>query len=397
MATASLRAENGCLAAFRIWTSDWRIGFERTECTLMNATSEADWAYCEQALVDVSRTFSKPIELLPQPLRVALTCGYLLCRVADTIEDHPQLGAQERDALFTSFIAVLDGLQSPESFSVRFAAFADDDPEIRLVKSLPRVMNVFLKQDAATRSASITWLSEMANGMRLFCRRDRPGALTAISSVADLERYCYFVAGTVGHLITDLFCTWMGSSGSALEPELRIRCESFGIGLQLVNILKDVTEDFERGRCYVPRLLCQNEGFSREQLLAVENRQQAHRALLPMFERAGEHLAKAFEYVLSIPAQQVQLRLFCLLPLWMALETLVLAIGNDSVLIADRPGKISREAVQELIEDCLRNANDDTALRRHYASSMSKFKERLAKLAPVSRSKTATREGYAQV
>jgi len=363
----------------------------------MNAMTELDWAYCEQALVDVSRTFSKPIELLPKPLKVALTCGYLLCRVVDTVEDHELLDGSERDALFSAFIAVLDGQQSPERFSARFAGFAADDPEIRLVQSLPRVMKVFLSQDQHTRESSITWLSEMANGMRLYCRRDLPGALSAVGSLSDLERYCYFVAGTVGHLITDLFSTWMGASGSALEPELRARCESFGVGLQMVNILKDVTDDFARNRCYVPRRLCQIEGFAPEDLLVLENRPQAHRALALVFERASEHLAKAFEYVLLIPAQQVQLRLFCLLPLWMALETLVVAIGNDAILIPDRPVKISRDAVKDIAEDCLRHANDDVALRRRFASSMSKFKERFSKLAPPSRSKAAAREGYAQV
>ena len=134
----------------------------------------------------------------------------------------------------------------------------------------------------------------------------------------------------------------------------------------------------------MPRQLCQLEGFSPEDLLAVEHRHQAHRALALVFERASEHLGKAFEYVLLIPAQQVQLRLFCLLPLWMALETLVIAVGNDAVLIADRPVKISRDAVKDIVEDCLRHANDDASLRRRYASSMSpKFKERLAKLAPL--------------
>ena len=363
----------------------------------MSAIIEADWAYCEQALVDVSRTFSKPIQLLPEQLRVALTCGYLLCRVVDTVEDHEQLDGHERDALFTAFIAVLDGEQSPESFSERFRAFSDEDPEVRLAQSLPRVMNVFMSQDERTREASISWLSEMANGMRIYCRRDRPGTVMAVNSISDLERYCYFVAGTVGHLITDLFCTWMGSSGSALEPELRARCESFGIGLQMVNILKDVTDDFARKRCYVPRQFCQSEGFALENLLAVEHRQQAHRTLALVFERASEHLGKAFEYVLLIPAQQVQLRLFCLLPLWMALETLVAAIGNDAVLIADSPVKISRDAVKDIVEDCLRHANDDAALRRRYASSISKFKERFAKLAPPSRSKAVARGGYAQI
>jgi len=363
----------------------------------MSANTEADWAYCEQALIDVSRTFSKPIQLLPQPLRVALTCGYLLCRIVDTVEDYESLAGSERDVLFGSFISVLEGTQSPESFSARFLAFPGDEPEVRLAQSLPRVMNVFLTQDAETRRASVSWLSEMAEGMRLYCRRDRPGALTPIHTTADLERYCYFVAGTVGHLITDLFSNWMGSAGTSLEPELRARCESFGIGLQLVNILKDVTDDFARNRCYVPRQLCQSEGFTRENLLAPEHRAQAHRALAPMFASAGEHLSKAFEYVLLIPAQQAQLRLFCLLPLWMALETLVLAIGNDSVLSADRPVKISRESVTELIEDCLRHAADDAALRRRYAAAMSRFKERLLKLAPPSRTKATTREGYAQV
>src|SRR6478736_5941824 len=145
----------------------------------MSATSEADWVYCEQALIDVSRTFSKPIQLLPQPLQVALTCGYLLCRIVDTVEDH----------------------------------------KVRLAQSLPRVMNVFLSQDAETRRSSVAWLSEMANGMRLYCRRDRPDALTTINTVSDLERYCYFVAGTVGHLITDMFVTSMGNARTAREPK----------------------------------------------------------------------------------------------------------------------------------------------------------------------------------
>src|SRR5262249_44344187 len=48
-----------------------------------------DWAFCKQSLEAVSRTFSKPIAMLPAPLEAAVTCGYLLCRVADTVEDHP--------------------------------------------------------------------------------------------------------------------------------------------------------------------------------------------------------------------------------------------------------------------------------------------------------------------
>lgn len=361
----------------------------------MKAIVEEDWAYCERALVDVSRTFSKPIELLPESLRVALTTAYLLCRVVDTVEDYAPLGGGERDELFSRFIAVLDGQASPESFSERFLRVPGEDAELSLARQLPRVMRVFDSQDAATRHATVLWLSEMANGMRLYCRRDRPETLSVLATFSDLERYCYFVAGTVGHLITDLFSTFIKAPGP-LEHELRGRAESFGIGLQLVNILKDVTDDFARQRCYVPRQLCRAEGFAPERLLVTEHRRQAHRALAPVFEAAQRHLDDALEYTLLIPPQWVQLRLFCLLPLWMAQQTLIVAVGNDAVLVPDRPVKISRDSVGELIEDCLRHANDDAALRRRYAAFAAQFRERLASVHGGSRPYAAPAGGHAR-
>ncbi|HEV8551553.1 MAG TPA: squalene/phytoene synthase family protein [Polyangiaceae bacterium] len=358
---------------------------------------EADWAYCEQALLDVSRTFSKPIELLPEPLKVALTLGYLLCRAVDTVEDYAPLTGAERDELFSTFIAVLDNAVPAEKFSQAFASAQDDNAEIRLARSLPRVMRVFDSQEAATRRATVAWVTEMANGMRLYCRRDRQGALTALGTFSDLERYCYFVAGTVGHLITDLFAEHMQATASPLEHKLRARAESFGIGLQMVNILKDVTEDYARNRCYVPRELCHAQGFAPERLLNAEHRRAAHRALACMFESAGRHLDDALEYTLLIPAKEVQLRLFCLLPLWMAQRTLLVAVGNDAVLTPDKPVKITREAVDDIIEDCLRHANDDAALRRRYGTVSAEFKERLATLIPASRPRAASAEGYARI
>lgn len=363
----------------------------------MNALLQEDWSYCERALVDVSRTFSKPIELLPESLRVALTIGYLLCRIVDTVEDYTPLDGRERDALFSSFIDVLDGHGAPEAFSKAFANVPVEDAEIRLARALPCVMRVFESQAPSTRRATVAWVSEMANGMRLYCRRDRPGALTTLSTYADLERYCYFVAGTVGHLITDLFCDFMQASSGTLEHELRARAESFGVGLQMVNILKDVTEDFARKRCYVPRQLCRAEGIAPERLLAPEHRRQAHRALVPMFEGAGKHLDDALEYTLLIPPEWVQLRLFCLLPLWMAQKTLIVAVGNDAVLVPERPVKISRDAVDEIIEDCLRHANDDAALRRRYATVAAQFRERLAAVPAGSRPYAAPNGGHARV
>src|SRR5690349_20536160 len=68
-----------------------------------------DRAYCRHALEEVSRTFSRPIAMLPEPLAKAVGCGYLLCRIVDTIEDHPQLVIAERERMFGTFIDTLHG------------------------------------------------------------------------------------------------------------------------------------------------------------------------------------------------------------------------------------------------------------------------------------------------
>ena len=363
----------------------------------MIAHVEHDWAFCQQALVEVSRTFSVPIQMLPEPLCRALTCAYLLCRVADTVEDHPALSSKTRDGLFSVFISALDGDLPSDSLSATFSAVADDDPEVRLVQGMPRVMRVYATLPPDTRLVTKSWLAEMANGMRLYCRRDRSMTLSTLHTVSDLERYCYFVAGTVGHLITDLFATFIRPTSMSLEEALRARSESFGMGLQLVNILKDVTDDFARGRCYIPRQLCRAQGFEPEQLLVVDNRPRVHRALSALFSLAAEHLERALEYSLLIPSAELRLRRFCVVPLWMAVETLVLSVGNDALLDPQQQVKISRVQVAGIVEDCLQYASDDEWLRHSFASRVLVFRERVAALQAPSLPRTDVVVPYAQL
>ena len=70
--------------------------------------------------------------------------------------------------------------------------------------------------------------------------------------------------------------------------------------------------------------------------------------------------------MLAIPSDQQALRLFCLLPLWMAVRTLVHARGNDAMFTAGDAVKIERAEVEQLIADCLANARKDDALRQRY-------------------------------
>ncbi|MBX3273184.1 MAG: FAD-dependent oxidoreductase [Sandaracinaceae bacterium] len=329
----------------------------------------ADWVFCKRALGEVSRTFARPIELLPPKLEVAVTLGYLLCRIADTVEDHVAVPAADKDALFAQFCAVLEDGADPEPFARALRAIDGDDAELSLARELGRVMRVYASQDEATRASSTRWIGEMARGMCLYTHR-RPAAdgVAALDTVGDLERYCYYVAGTVGHLLTDLFVAHLGEDPDGeVAIALRDHAEGFATGLQLTNILKDVTDDLARGVTFVPRVECARQGLAPAQLADPRHRRRAHAAVRPVFGLARARLDSALEYTLLVPASERAIRLFCLLPLFMAARTLALAEGNDAMFVPGAPVKIAREEVEAIIAECMTLAEDDAALRARYA------------------------------
>lgn len=331
--------------------------------------SEDDWVFCKQALSEVSRTFSRPIAMLPGNLEVAVTLGYLLCRIADTVEDHPSVDSEARDRLFPMFLGVLERGIDAADFEREFELIAGDDPELSLARRTRVVMRVFHAQSERTQAACREWVGEMARGMSLYSHRQKgDDGFIALHTTADLERYCYYVAGTVGHLLTDLFLEELGESKeSELGLLLREDAESFASGLQMVNILKDVTDDRERSWSFVPRTAVARQGIGIAELCDLKVRGRAHAAVAPLFDLAKSHLDRAMRYALAIPKSQVGIRLFCLLPLWMAARTLVVARGNDAMFTPGKPVKISREEVESLIAECVRDVSDDDALRARYA------------------------------
>ncbi len=303
--------------------------------------------------------------MLPGALEHAVTCGYLLCRVADTIEDDDSLSTQQRELLFERFLRVLQADAPVSSFcDAASEIWKGDDAESRLARNLDKVMAVFTSLEPEVQACVVPWVEEMARGMALYrYRRPNGDGFVTLLNEADLERYCYFVAGTVGQMLTELFVHWIDD----LEPSRRVQmgehAESFALGLQLVNIVKDITDDYERGVCFVPATLLRRVGLAPADLLHPESLVQAQQAVDPLFERIDEVLRRAFLYALAIPPEETEIRLFCLLPLWMAVRTAQVARGNKSQFRRGEPVKISREEVGRLIADCVRRASDDSALR----------------------------------
>ena len=87
-----------------------------------------EWDFCTTSLRKVSRTFSRPIEVLPGDLRKAVTCGYLLCRIVDAVEDNASFTLSERDQRYRTFHDVIEGAASATEFEQSWAGIEGSPP-----------------------------------------------------------------------------------------------------------------------------------------------------------------------------------------------------------------------------------------------------------------------------
>lgn len=317
--------------------------------------SAEDWTFCATMLPKVSRTFALSIGALPPELCDAIRVAYLLCRAVDTIEDDAVVAPDVRERLYDLFDLLMtdDGADPTvlEELTRDHALGAGTDDHtlcinvgavFRCYRALP------IEQIAAIRPHVL----EMSRGMREFTRRaDRMGRLR-LTDLDELERYCYFVAGTVGKLLTALFEHHVGDLPQHLLTPIRARSVSFGLALQLVNIVKDVAEDLPRGDCFLPEELATGEGVRLDDILEPQNRDAGLAIIRRVCERARDHLKRAEQYTLLWPAEQgADVRMFCTVPLVLALATLREVEHGGDTLVAGKTPKISRQAVGEIFAD----------------------------------------------
>jgi 15-cis-phytoene synthase len=173
---------------------------------------------CERITWTQARNFAYGIRLLPAAKRRGLAVIYAFARRIDDIGDGAMPAEEKIAALEAARRAVLD-LSSPDPADPVLLALADTG------RTFPVPMAAF---------------GELIDG----CVADVRG--THYETFEDLLHYCRCVAGSIGRLSLGIF----GTSGDLAEAE-RL-ADSLGVALQLTNILRDIREDHQNGRVYLP-------------------------------------------------------------------------------------------------------------------------------------------------
>ena len=167
-----------------------------------------------------------------------------------------------------------------------------------------------------------------------------------IAEEADLDDYMHEVAGRVGWLLTDLFALDVPRVGRRKGEMLRLGRE-FGLGLQTVNVIRGLHSDWERGWVYIPRTFVEAAGADPGEIFQTPRSPALEATVLDrLVSKAERHLEAARSYVLTLPARNHGVRLFCLLPYLFAVRTLALSRGNRSVFREEV--KIGRTEVRRI-------------------------------------------------
>ncbi len=307
-----------------------------------------DAEYCTQMLTQVSRTFAPTIRMLPKRLYLPVTVAYLLCRIADTVEDEASIAAEEKERLLLIY-ADLFKLNNPdhkEIFLTGVVNIPDHNADVALTKNLERVLNVYNTFHPEVQKMIATWVVEMTLGMKKYAQSSAKRKKQFLRSMKELDEYMYYVAGTVGHLLTSLFTYFSNKITPGISKKLEIFSESFGKGLQMVNIIRDMAGDLKRGQSYIPDEILHKYALTRQSIFESSNRDNAELLFDELIGTAVDHLDQALAYVVNIPKEEARIRIFCLLPLFWAMQTLSAIHENTLNLLKAEKIKVSRKVIR---------------------------------------------------
>lgn len=330
-----------------------------------------DLRYCHETLPRVSRTFAINIRLLAGPLRDSVTVAYLLCRAADTLEDSwPGEGLAERFDGFAAALGGDDGAARGLAESAGATARANGAADMDLVAHLPRVLRAYRELPGSAVTPVGECVHTLSSGMRRYALRatTRGREVPYLDDEAELDDYCWVVAGCVGVMLTKLYAeAYHAEDGAARARRLELAPE-VGRALQLTNILLDWPSDLRRGRCYLPASWLASYGVRPADL--VDRDRPESRALARRLEdKALGALARVPDYVDAVPARHLRYRLFCLWPALWALGSLRQARRDPQFPWGPRRPKLPRAELWRTSLASLLTADHGGQLRRQCAAA----------------------------
>jgi farnesyl-diphosphate farnesyltransferase len=299
-------------------------------------------------LRSVSRSFYLSIRLLPAQLRGPIALAYLLARTTDTVADTTGISVTVRTETLKMLSNGIQGRVSREvvvNLIASFVPLQENAAERRLLRSLPDCLEWLEHVEPADRNDIRIVLEKITCGQMLDLERfDNPTEIRALQAAADLDEYTYLVAGCVGEFWTRLCFRHIRDFASLSEDEMLALGKRYGMGLQLINVLRDAGSDLRAGRCYFPEEELSAADLPAAQILSEPERFQS--IYERWTEKAQDELECGIQYSHAI--RNRRLRAATVLPALIGARTLVL-LRDAGTMALQRKIKVRRDEVRRMI------------------------------------------------
>ncbi|PSQ00349.1 farnesyl-diphosphate farnesyltransferase [Halobacteriales archaeon QS_4_69_31] len=321
-----------------------------------------DLDYCYDAVQDVSRTFALTVAELEEPMARDICVGYLLCRIADTVEDAGHIPPAEQRALLDTYNEVLDPDADTGVHEFRSAVEEwipeNPDADWQVVAAAPRVYRTFEGLDDVSRRAIRPPVRELVDGMGMFVERYAEQGGLRLQTFEELEEYCWYAAGTVGTLVTGLLSRNVDDS---VRDTLQNNARSFAMLLQLVNVSKDVARDYtEENNVYIPQELLDEQDLQTDDIPDEDNSEAFVPVIHRVVDRAEGYLDGAQTWLEAMPEIRGNTLSAWAIPFLLAVGTIRELEERPEDVIEEGNVKVSRSEVHTLFT--LFSGEDDPSL-----------------------------------
>ena len=240
---------------------------------MKNSISQLDQAYeiCRKETQQWAKTFYLGTLLLPREKRKAIWAIYVWCRRTDEIMDSVEASTKSQDELSDNLDEWEENTKNVFKGNIKSEL---DSVLLDTIEKYPQSIQPYL---------------DMIDGQRMDLNKFR------YKDFDELKLYCYRVAGTVGLMTQNVMgidSAYTSAPWSAL-PDPSEAAIALGIANQLTNILRDVGEDRQRGRIYLPQVDIEKFNYSEEELLQGKINKQWKSLMNFQLTRAREWFQKS--------------------------------------------------------------------------------------------------------
>ncbi|MFD1635989.1 phytoene/squalene synthase family protein [Evansella tamaricis] len=208
---------------------------------------EEAYERCKEVIDHHSKTFSKAFQYLPKEKKQAVWAIYAFCRTVDDIIDEGK-NPEKEILMFEEKLDIFSQGGIPEQTFLWIA-----------------LRDTFAKFNCITKP-----YYDMVKGQKTDLVK------THYDTYSELQEYCYHVASTVGLMLLPVLAP-------KKQATLRLSAIRLGIAMQITNILRDIGEDYERNRIYIPKEYRQKFGYTDEMMQKREINYQ----FIKMWEYSG--------------------------------------------------------------------------------------------------------------